>query len=71
MELKIAGREIDRYTVLVQFGAGIDSNSQASAMFAMEKMLRDFGIPAEVYKHTMQDDSKLRRSMTTEERAQL
>lgn len=40
-------------------------------MLAMEKMLRGMGIPAEVLKETMPDDSKLRSRMTPEERSKL
>lgn len=58
--------------VIVKFGAGISSDAQGRAMLAMERYLRDFTSgPVEVFKETMADDSKLRRSMTVEQRAKL
>jgi hypothetical protein len=57
--------------VIIRFGNGIPSDAQGRAMLAMERMLREIGLPAEVFKETMPDDSKLRRSMTLEQRANL
>lgn len=59
------------HQVLVQFGDGIGSYEQGVAMLAMERRLRDLGVPAEVYKETQPDDSKLRLSMTPEKRQTL
>ena len=53
------------------FGSGVPSDLQGVALLAMERLLREAGCPAEVFKHTMADDSKLRRSMTKEEREKL
>lgn len=57
--------------VLVKFGNGISGDAQGKAMLAFEKHLRSMGIPAEVFKETMGDDSKLRRMMTPEQREKL
>ena len=57
--------------VVVHFGSAISASAQGEVMLAMEKSLRERGIPAEVFKETMGDDSKLRRSMTPEQRAKL
>lgn len=54
--------------VLIDFGSAIPGSAQGSVMLALEKSLREMGIPAEVFKRTMADDSKLRRSMTQEQR---
>jgi len=40
-------------------------------MLDLEKALRARGLPAEVFKDSMGDDSKLRRAMTPEQRAKL
>jgi hypothetical protein len=64
--------ELPKYHVLLQFGSGIPSDAQGKAMLALEKHLRQLtGVPIEVFKETMGDDSKLRRSMTAEQRARL
>jgi hypothetical protein len=55
----------------VDFGSGIPGDEQGRALLAFEKFMRDRGIPAEVYKRTMADDSKLRRNMTTDDRKRL
>ncbi len=57
--------------VTVEFGSGIPSDAQGVVMLRLEKMLREMGLPAEVFKATKEDDSKLRRSMTVLERAKL
>ena len=58
--------------VIVDFGSGIPSDIQGVVMLAMEKTLRkETGMDIEVFKQTREDDSKLRRSMTTEQRASL
>jgi hypothetical protein len=60
------------YHVIVHFGNGISADAQGRALLAFEKHLRDItSQPCEVFKETMADDSKLRRSMTTEQRAKL
>lgn len=59
------------FHVIVKFGEGIAPDSQGVAMLAMEKRLRALGVPAEVYKETMADDSNLRISMTPEKRKTL
>lgn len=64
-------REIAANHVLVAFGSGVPLDAQGIVLLAMEKSLRAMGIPAEVYKETMGDDSKLRIKMTPEERAKL
>ena len=69
MELKMC--EIPSHHIIVKFGNGIPSDAQSVAMFRMEKMLREMGIPAEVFKETKADDSKLRRNMTQEQRQNL
>ncbi len=64
--------DIPPFHVIVRFGSGIPDNAQGEAMLALEKDLRlHHGLPAEVFKETMADDSKLRRRMTPEERAKL
>lgn len=57
--------------VIVRFGAGVPADVQGRVMLDMEKKLRELGVPAEVLKETMEDDSRLRRSMTPEQRARL
>ncbi len=57
--------------VIVDFGGGIPSDVQGCALLMLEKWLRERGIAAECFKHTMPDDSKLRRSMTAEQRSRL
>lgn len=62
---------VPAFHVLVRFGAGVPAEAQSVAMLRMEKLLREMGVPAEVYKETKEDDSRLRRSMTAEQRARL
>ena len=57
--------------VIVRFGRGIPSDLQGVVMLSMEKSLREMGVPAEVFKTTMADDSKLRLNMTPKRRASL
>ena len=59
------------YEVMIHFGPGIPAGAQADVMLAMEKTLRMRGIPADVFKESMGDDSKLRVMMTPEERQKL
>jgi hypothetical protein len=61
----------DHYHVIVRFGSGIPASTQGEVMLDMEKELRKRGLPAEVFKDTMGDDSKLRRAMTVEQRGKL
>jgi len=64
--------ELPDFHVLVQFGRGISGDAQGRAMLAFERNLRELTRdPVEVFKATMGDDSKLRRSMTAEQRAKL
>jgi hypothetical protein len=64
--------DLPRYHVIVKFGSGIPADAQGRSMLAMEKHLRELTAgPVEVFKETMQDDSKLRNMMTVEERARL
>lgn len=66
------GRHEGEHHITVTFGLGISSYAQGCAMLAFELHLRELtGLPCEVFKATMQDDSKLRRSMTAEQRAKL
>ena len=63
---------LPRYHAIIKFGSGIPGDAQAQAMLAFEKMLRELtASPCEVFKETMADDSKLRRSMTVEQRTKL
>lgn len=57
--------------VLVQFGSGIPSDLQGSALLHLEQELREQGVEAEVYKETKKDDSKVRNLMTLEKRQTL
>ena len=70
MELPLA-KDLPPYYIVVKFGSGVPSEHQSRVMFAMEKWLRESGIPVEVFKETMPDDSKLRRNMTKEQRDKL
>ncbi len=63
--------EKDHYHVTVRFGAGFLPSVQGEVMLDLEKMLRARGLPAEVYKDSMGDDSKLRRAMTPTQRDRL
>ena len=64
--------DLPRYHVMLQFGAGIPADAQGKSMLAFEKHLRELtGEWIEVFKETVGDDSKLRRSMTPEQRARL
>ena len=59
------------HDVIVDFGKAIPSDEQGPVLLQMEMSLRERGIPAEVYKRTMPDDSKLRLKMTDDLRAKL
>lgn len=60
------------YEIIMRFGPKIGGPLQAKLMFDLEKHLREStGLPIEVFKETMADDSKLRRLMTPEQRAKL
>ena len=63
--------ELPDHHVMVKFGKAIHDDLQGKAMLAMERWLREQGMPAEVFKESFLDDSKLRRSMTAEQRAKL
>ncbi len=62
---------LPEFHVLLRFGAGIPSAAQGATMLALERTLREMGIPAECFKETMADDLKSRREMTAYERANL
>lgn len=57
--------------VIVQFGSGVSADDQGVLLLAWEKMARGMGFKVELFKETAADDSKLRRTMTIEERARL
>lgn len=57
--------------IIVAFGDHYDSGMQGDILLRLERLLRQDGIPAKVFKTTMADDSKLRSMMTPEERAKL
>lgn len=64
--------QLPDHHVVVRFGAGVALDHQGIAMLAMEKHLREIGAgPCEVFKDTQEDDSRLRRAMTDEQRAKL
>lgn len=63
--------DLPAFHVIVNFGKGIGSDMQGRALLAFEKFMREGGVPAEVYKETAPDDSKLRRNMTKEQRENL
>jgi hypothetical protein len=59
--------------VVVQFGAGVAPSVQGPALLAFERSLRELsgGQWIEVFKEVKGDDSRLRTSMTREERSKL
>lgn len=59
------------HEVIVEFGSSVYPDMQGRAMLHLEKFLRENGVPVEVFKRTMPDDSRLRRSMTLEVREKL
>jgi len=59
------------YHVNFRFGKGVPPDLQAASMMMVERWLREKGIPAEVFKDNMADDSRLRLAMTEERRAKL
>ena len=62
----------DTHHITVSFGPGVSPAEQGQLLLAFERLARQMtGKPVEVFKHRMGDDSKLRRSMTPEERAKL
>jgi hypothetical protein len=61
----------DHFHVTVRFGAGIPASTQGEVMLDLEKMLRKRGLPVEVFKDPIGDDIRLRRLMTSQERAKL
>lgn len=50
---------------------GIDKKHEGHILLQVEKFLRILGWPAEVYKETKADDSKVRNLMTVEKRQSL
>ncbi len=71
MNLPTVQPELPAYHVIVQFGPGFMAETQGQTLLILERWLREQDIPAEVFKATMPDDSKLRRSMTPEQRSKL
>ena len=72
MNLSIAAEPaLPEYHVIMKWGSGFGAEIQGRTMLALEKMLRELGMPAEVFKETAADDSRLRRSMTKEQRERL
>jgi hypothetical protein len=63
--------ELGMYHVIVRFGHGFLPSVQGEVMLDLEKMLRKRSLPAEVFKDTMGDDSKLRSVMTPQQRGKL
>lgn len=61
------------YHINVKFlGNGLTPNERNSLLLAFEKLARDrTGKPVEVFADRMGDDSKLRNSMTAEQRKSL
>lgn len=57
--------------VLVKFGDGIPGSAQAKVMFDLEVSLQKMGYDVRVFKETMGDDSRLRASMTQDQRERL
>ena len=62
---------LPKFHVLVDFGNGVPADAQGPALLHMEMELRKAGFPVEVYKRTMEDDSKVRLLMTKEKRQSL
>lgn len=63
---------IGPHHIIMEFGSAISGDLQGKLMLDLEKHLRQStGLPIEVFKATMPDDSKLRRSMTQEQREKL
>ncbi len=71
MELTLATDAIPKFHIIVDFGDGIPQDAQGVVLLEMEKSLRVAGIPAEVFKKSIPDDSVLRRNMTQEQRLRL
>ena len=64
--------DLPDHHVLVKFGKGISADAQGKAMLGFERQLRGLtGADVQVFKETMADDSKLRRAMTSDQRAKL
>ena len=58
--------------IQLRFGPGIPAEVQGPLLLKLEKIIRaDIGLRVELFKETMEDDSKLRRSMTLIQRASL
>ena len=63
--------ELPANYIVVRFGSAYDPVLQGRILLHLERWLREQGVPAEVFKETMPDDSKLRRSITPEQRSKL
>lgn len=59
------------HEVIVDFGKSVPPDLQGRVLLDMERTLRESGVPAEVFKRTAPDDSKLRLKMTDAERQKL
>lgn len=55
----------------IKFGPAISGEDQGRLLLAWEKLSREMGIRAELFKETKADDSKLRIMMTPAERKKL
>ena len=67
-------QKIDDLHVVVRFGKAIPADVQGVALLAFERSLRELTgnkLWVEVFKEVKGDDSKLRTSMTAEERLKL
>ena len=65
-------KKLNPLHVTVTFGVDISGEVQGVVLLALEKQLRAItGMDVRVFKDRMQDDSKLRRSMTQEQRNNL
>ena len=66
-------RNLPPFHVVVEFGSGVPSDTQGTALLEFERVLRRLmpGRWVEVFKDNKGDDSKLRMSMTPEQRAKL
>lgn len=70
--VKINENKIDPLHILVLFGDDVPQEIQGTALMQLEKTLRTLsGLDCRVFKERMDDDSKLRRSMTPAEREKL
>ena len=65
-------KQLQPFHIEIRFGPAVSNDVQGCAMLRLERYIREtLGVPAEVYKETMDDDLKRRRDMTPEERDNL